>query len=296
MSRFRFVEDQRHAYGVKRLCRVLEVSRSGYYRWKATAPLRQQRQQLEDQWAERIRDVYDASSCSYGAPRVASELRAKGHRINRKRVARIMRQRGIIGRHQRKQRGTTRSAPSVAVASDQLVRDFSVGRPNERWCGDITYLPVAGRWMYLASVLDIGSRRLLGYSLASHMRAELVHDALQSAITTRGGQVDGVLFHSDHGAQYKSGLFGRACEQAGIRQSMGAVGSSADNALSESWFATLKREILPDRCWCHPHQARRDVLRWTSFYNQRRRHSALGMRSPIEYEYEHRSTTVAVEA
>lgn len=148
--------------------------------------------------------------------------------------------------------------------------------------------------MYLASVLDIGSRRVLGYSLASHMRAELVGDALQAAITTRGGQVDGVLFHSDHGAQYNSQLFGRACQQAGIRRSMGAVGSSADNALSESWFATLKRELGHDRRWWHPRQARRDVLRWISFYNQRRRHSALGMLSPIDYE--HRSTTLALTA
>jgi transposase InsO family protein len=294
VSRFRFVEDHRHAYGVKRLCRVLNVARSGFYRWKATAPMRQRRQKTEDQWAERIRDVYNESRRSYGAPRVVSELRAQGHRINRKRVARIMRARGFVGRHQRTRRTTTRPAPVVPAVPDLLERDFSVGRPNERWCGDITYLPVAGRWMYLASVLDIGSRRVLGYSLASHMRAELVRDALQAAVTTRGGQVDGVVFHSDHGAQYHARLFSRACQHAGIRQSMGAVGSSADNALSESWFATLKRELLHDRRWWHPRQARRDVLRWISYYNQRRRHSALGMLSPIDYE--HRATTLALTA
>lgn len=294
VSRFRFVEDHRHAYGVKRLCRVLDVSRSGYYRWRATAPLRQRRQETDDQWAERIRHVHDQSDRAYGAPRVTIELRAQGHRINRKRVARIMRSHGLVGKHLRKHCTTTRAASEPATVPDLLERDFSVGRPNERWCGDITYLPVAGRWMYLASVLDIGSRRVLGYSLASHMRAELVRDALQAAITTRGGQVHGVLFHSDHGAQYHARLFSRACQQVGIRQSMGAVGSSADNALSESWFATLKRELGHDRRWWHPRQARRDVLRWISFYNQRRRHSALGMLSPIDYE--HRSTTLAFAA
>lgn len=141
---------------------------------------------------------------------------------------------------------------------------------------------------------DIGSRRVLGYSLASHMRAELVRDALQAAITTRGGPVHDVIFHFDHGAQYKSGLFGRACKQAGGSAVHGRGRSSADNALAESWFATLERELLHDRRWWHPRQARRDVLRWINFYNQRRRHSALGMIGPIDYEY--RSTTVAFAA
>lgn len=294
MSRFRFVEDHHRAFGVKRLCRILRVSRSGFYRWRAAAPVREARRDIEDRLAARIAEVHVDSGGAYGAPRVHAELRAAGEPVNRKRVARIMRQRGITGRCLRKRRKTTIADPAAAPVPDLLRRDFSVGRADQRWCGDVTYLPVGGRWMYLASVLDIGSRRLLGYSMAEHMRAELVIDALDAAVRARGGQVDGVVFHSDRGAQYTSQAFARACDTHGVRRSMGAVGSSADNALAESWFATLKRELAHENQWFTERQARRDVLRWTAFYNHRRRHSALGMLSPVEYE--NRSTTLATAA
>lgn len=284
MSRFRFVEDHQNAFGVKRLCRILRVSRSGFYRWRTAAVARSARQAAEEQIAARIRAVHADSDGAYGSPRVTAELRAAGEPVNRKRVARIMREHGIIGRHLRKRRKTTVSDPAAGPVPDLLGRDFAVGPPGQRWCGDITYLPVAGRWMYLATVIDIGSRRLLGYSLAKHMRAELVIAALHAAIQARGGRVADVVFHSDHGAQYTSAAFGAACDAAGIHRSMGAVGSSADNALAESWFATLKRELLHARHWPTERDARQDILRWTAFYNHRRRHSALGMLSPIDYE------------
>lgn len=163
-----------------------------------------------------------------------AELREAGTMVNRKRVERVMREHGIVGRHQRRRYRTTVPAPAAAAVPDLLRRDFSVGRADERWCGDVTYLPVAGRWMFLATVIDIGTRRVVGYSMAEHMHAELVVDALNAAVRTRGGEVPSVIFNSDHGGQYASAAFAGACAAAGIRQSMGAAGSSADNALAEA--------------------------------------------------------------
>lgn len=168
--------------------------------------------------------------------------------------------------------------------ADLVKRDFTATAPDVCWVGDITYLPVGGRWIYLATVIDVYSRRLIGYSMADHMRADLVIDALNAAVRMRGGRVHNVVFHSDHGAQYTSAAFATACAAAKIRQSMGAIGSSADNALSEAFFATLKREILPARGWPTTRHARLAVFTWLSFYNTRRRHSALGHLSPTEYE------------
>jgi transposase InsO family protein len=215
---------------------------------------------------------------------VHAELRDQGHRVNRKRIERVMREHAIVGRHLRRRCRTTIPDPSASPVPDLLRRDFSVGVANARWCGDVTYLPVGGKWMYLATVIDIGTRRLIGYSMAEHMRAELVADALDAAVATRGGNVAGVIFNSDHGAQYTSKAFADACAVTGVRRSMGAVGSSADNNLAEAFFATLKREILPSGGWPNMHQARLEVFRWLIFYNTRRRHSALGHLSPTEYE------------
>jgi transposase InsO family protein len=214
--------------------------------------------------------------------------------VNRKRVERVMREYRIVGRHLRRRCRTTIPDASASPVPDLLKRNFSTGVANTRWCGDVTYLPVAGRWMYLATVLDIGTRRLLGYSMAEHMRAELVTDALNAAVHARGGDVAGVIFHSDHGAQYSSAAFAQACAQVGVRQSMGAVGSSADNSLAEAFFASLKREILPTHGWPTAEQARLKVFRWLTFYNNRRRHSALGHLSPAEYEQ--RSSMLAAAA
>lgn len=294
MSRFGFVEDHRGAFGVQRLCRVLGLSRSGYYRWRGSAPARAARVAADARLAGRIRGVHAASGGVYGSPRVHAELREAGTMVNRKRVERVMREHGIVGRHQRRRYRTTVPAPAAAAVPDLLRRDFSIGRADERWCGDVTYLPVAGQWMFLATVIDIGTRRVVGYSMAEHMRAELVVDALNAAVRTRGGEVPGVIFNSDHGGQYASAAFAGACAAAGIRQSMGAAGSSADNALAEAFFASLKREILPADGWSTITQARLAVFGWLAFYNTHRRHSALGYLSPTEYEK--RSTTLTAAA
>lgn len=284
MSRFSFVESHHHAFGVKRLCQILKISRSGFYAWRQAASARAARQAADRSLAEQIRKIHAGSSATYGSPRVHAELRSQGHRVNRKRVERVMREHRIIGRHLRRRCRTTIPDPSGSPVPDLLRRDFNTGAANARWCDDVTYLPVAGRWMYLATVIDIRTRRLLGYSMATHMRAELVIDALNAAVATRGGNIAGVIFNSDHGAQYTSKAFAEACAAAGVRQSMGAVGSSADNSLAEAFSASLKREILPAHGWPNIHQARLKVFRWLTFYNTRRRHSALGHLSPAEYE------------
>jgi transposase InsO family protein len=284
-SRFRFISTHRGVHGVKRLCRILAVSRSGFYRWIAGEPARQARAAAEDILAAQIATVHAASGQTYGSPRVTAELREQGIQVNRKRVERIMRRRGVIGRHQRRRKRTTIPDPAAPGVPDLLGRDFTATAPDQRWCGDITYLRVGDRFLYPATVIDIATRRLVGWSINSHMRAELVIDALNAAVAARGGDVAGVVFHSDRGAQYGSTGFAEACRRHRVRRSRGRIGSSYDNALAEAFFATLKRELdVEHRRWASEADARRDVFRWIAFYNHRRRHSALGYRSPADYE------------
>ncbi len=286
MSRFQFVADHASAFGVKRLCRVLAVSRSGYYRWRAAAPARSARAAADAELATRIRTIHVEFDGTYGSPRITAELRQDGARVNHKRVERVMRAHGIVGLHLRKKVRTTVPQPAAQQVPDLLKRDFTATGPNQRYVGDITYLPLAeGRFLYLATVIDLHSRRLAGWSIADHMRTELVTDALHAAAATRGGTLTGAIFHSDHGAQYSSAEYAAVCRQLGVRQSMGAVGTSADNALAEALNATLKRETLQGgRCWPSARAARLAVFAWITRYNTRRRHSSLGYLSPIDYE------------
>ncbi|MCX4429197.1 IS3 family transposase [Streptomyces mirabilis] len=285
-----FVSAHAEMFGIKRICRVLEVSRSGYYRWIAGAEARAGRQFEEDALVEEIREIHAEHRGNYGALRVHAELRGFGHTVSRKRVARLMRKHGIVGRHLRKKKRTTipdRLAPPVA---DLVQRDFTAGTLDEKWCGDITYVQVGAAWLYVACVIDIRSRRVLGWSMAPHMRAELVIDALQAAVATRGGDVTGVIFHADRGSQYTSAAFAQVCDLHGIRRSMGRVGSSYDNALAESFWQGLKRETMHRRVFVTMSQARLEIFRWLTYYNTRRRHSALSYLSPMEFEQHHHRT------
>ncbi|MEV4841597.1 IS3 family transposase [Nonomuraea sp. NPDC049486] len=285
VSRFQFVDDHRGVFGVKRLCRVLKVSRSGFYRWRKAAPARAERAAADAALAEEIRQIHGEFDGTYGSPRITAELRAQGRRVNHKRVARVMRRFGIVGLHLRKKVRTTVPEPSHQKVPDLIRRDFTAPAPNRRYVGDITYLPVGdGRFLYLATVLDLGSRRLAGWSIADHMRTELATDALRAAAATRGS-LDGAIFHADHGAQYTSAEFAKVCAELGVRQSMGAVGSSADNAAAEAFNATLKRETLQGATrWSSAREARLAVFKWITRYNTRRRHSTIGYLSPIDYE------------
>jgi transposase InsO family protein len=297
VSRFQFVEDHRGAFGVKRLCRMLEVSRSGFYRHLAGSDARAGRARADQELATRITSIHTESDGTYGAPRVTAELNDAGLRVNHKRVERVMRKFNIVGLHLRKKIRTTVPEPSATPVPDLLQRDFTATEPNTRYVGDITYLPVSnGQFLYLATVLDLCSKRLAGWSIADHMRTELVTDALKAAAGARGADgLRGAIFHSDNGAQYASKEFAQVCRDLGVIRSRGAVGTSADNAAAESLNATMKRETLQGaRRWSGARAARLAVFRWATRYNTRRRHSSLGQISPITYEQ--RSTTLTTAA
>ncbi|MFD3886159.1 IS3 family transposase [Streptomyces microflavus] len=292
VNRFQCVADLQRRHGVKRLCSILGVARSSFYYWRRTAASRAARQAADAQLFAQIRALHLESDGTYGAPRITAELReSSGEAVNHKRVARIMRASGIEGVRLRRRHRTTVSDPAAAKAPDLIGRDFTADRPNTKYVGDITYLPIeGGRFCYLATVIDLASRRLVGWAIADHMRADLVTDALTAAVRTRGS-LAGSIMHTDHGAQYTSRIFAEACRSAGVRRSMSAVGSSADNALAESFNATFKRETLKGRkSWSTEREARLDAFRWLHRYNTRRRHSRLGQRSPIAFENAHHRT------
>ncbi|SCF61853.1 Transposase InsO and inactivated derivatives [Streptomyces sp. Ncost-T10-10d] len=229
--------------------------------------------------------MHRASDGTYGVPRITAELREDGENVNHKRVARITKAVGLAGLRLRRRHPTTIPDPAAAKVPDLIGRDFTASEVNTKYVGDITCLPLAGgRFRYRATVIDLASRRLAGWAIADHMRAELVVDALTAAERTRGS-LAGAVMHTDHGARYCSRAFADTCRKAGVTQSMSAVGSSADNALAESFNATCKRETLQGRrAWNDEREARLDLFRWLHRYNTVRRHSRLGHRSPIAYE------------
>lgn len=286
------------------MCEAVGAPRGGYYAWRAAEPARAAKASAEQALTCRIRKIHQDSRCTYGAKRVALDL-ADGTdgdrptRVNHKKVARLMRQNQIAGRHLRRRRSLTRPDKTAAPAPDLLGRDFAASAPDVKWCGDITYIPVGeSGFIYLATVIDLFSGRLIGWSIADHHRADLVADALAAAVATRGGGVDGVIFHSDRGSEYTSALVAAYCRQQGIRRSMGRVGSCFDNAAAESFFATYKREAvttLEAGRFADEAEARRETFRWIAFYNHRRRHSRAGRLAPVAYEerHHHRDNKIA---
>ncbi|MTB73061.1 IS3 family transposase [Arsenicicoccus sp. MKL-02] len=287
MSRFQFVADNSATFEVKRLCEPVEIERSSYYAWLKAAPAREARAADDAALAERIRAVH-AEDNTQGAPRITAELNDSapaGERVNHKRVARVMRLQGIRGYVKKRRVRTTIPEPSGQKYPDLVKRDFTAPAPGLRYVGDITYLPIAdGTNLYLATVIDCYSRRLVGWAIADHMRTDLVEDALKAAAATRG-TLKGSVFHSDHGSVYCSKDYAKLCRKLGVTQSMGAVGSSADNALAESFNATMKREVLQDAaCWSNELVCRRQVFRWLVRYNTKRRHSWCRYVPPVLYE------------
>jgi transposase InsO family protein len=293
VNRFQFVADHRHAYEVKRLCEIVQVARSSFYAWLAAAPGRTARADADAALTERIRAIHDTDTAQ-GVPRITAELNdgvPPGARVNHKRVARVMRQEQIAGLRLRRKVRTTVSEPADQRVPDLLGRDFTAPVPNRRYVGDITYLPIGdGTNLYLATVIDCFSRRLAGWAVAEHMRTDLIVDALSMARDARGS-LAGAIFHSDHGSQYSSKAFAQVCAELGVTQSMGAVGTSTDNALAESFNATLKRETLRGTpCWPDVAACRREVFRWVTRYNTRRRHSWCGQQAPNIYERQQAAT------
>ncbi|RSD11751.1 IS3 family transposase [Amycolatopsis eburnea] len=276
-------ENARGAGTVKRACTLLKVSRAAYYTHRTGLS---QRAHEDATLTEKIIEVHRDSRGTYGSPRVHAELRAQGHHHSRKRVARLMRQAGLAGRAPKRWRATTVADPAVPTRPDLITRDFTCtpGAVNTRWCGDITYIPTWEGWLYLATVIDIASRRVVGWATADHLRTDLIDTALGNALTQRS-PAPGVIFHSDRGCQYTSAQFARTATQAGVRLSVGRKGQCWDNAVAESFFATIKTELLDRRTWATKTQAHQAIFSYIEgWYNTRRRHSSLGYLSPTTYE------------
>ena len=275
----------RAVHAVATQCRVLGVSPSGYYTW-LTRPV--SRRALGDaELTARIRAIHERSRGTYGVPRVHGELAEEGVHIGRKRIARLMRAAGLAGVCRRKWTTTTRRDRDARPAPDLVERDFSVSGPNRLWVADITYIPTWAGFLYLAVVLDAWSRRVVGWAMATHLRTELVLDALDMALTQR--RPSDVIHHSDQGCQYTSIAFGQRCRQACVRPSMGSVGDAYDNAMCESFFATLECELIDRSTFKNHVETRMAVFDFIEgWYNPHRRHSALDYLSPLNYEIRNR--------
>ncbi len=279
---FEFVEREKANHAIAMLCRVLGVSTSGYYAWRTRGVSAREREDAV--LTERITVIHQESRATYGAPRIHAELAATGTACGRKRVARLMRTANIVGCHRRRSTITTVRESSAPVAPDRVDRQFVAGAPNVLWAADITFVPTWMGFLYLAVVLDVFSRRIIGWAMADHLRTELVVAALEMALWNRHPD-PGVIHHSDQGCQYTSVAFGQHCQEAGVQPSMGSRGDCFDNAVTESFFATLECELL-DRSIFRTHaEARTAIFEYVEgFYNTHRRHSALAYLPPAEFE------------
>jgi transposase InsO family protein len=283
---YRFVRAEAANFSVARLCKVCEVARSAYYDWLGRERTGPSEALIDEAYlANRIFDIWRRSRRRYGAPRVTAALRKQGAQVNEKRVARLMGELGVAGKHGRRKIRTTWRDPAAKPAVDLVERDFTADEPDELWVGDITYIPTDEGWLFVASVLDVCTRMVVGWSIADHLRAELCTDAMAAAGAVRGkGFFTGTVFHSDHGCQYTSSEFKACCERMGVIQSMGTVGDSYDNAMAESLWSSLKRELVDDTRFATKLEARLAVFEWISWYNNERLHSSLDYMSPREFE------------
>ncbi len=263
------------------MCRVLGVSPSGYYAWRERSASK--RAVSNAALLERIRAIHEYSRGTYGVPRIFEELKAKGTHVGRKRIARLMKVAGLQGVSRRRSCWTTRRDKDARPAPDLVSRDFTASGPDRLWVADITYVPTWTGFLYLAIVLDAWSRKVVGWAMANHLKTQLVLDALNMALGQRGPE--DVIHHSDQGCQYTSVVFGKRCEETGVKPSMGSVGDAYDNALAESFFATLQCELL-DRCRFRNHaEARMAIFDFIeAWYNPHRRHSGIEYDSPVNYE------------
>jgi putative transposase len=290
VTRYRCVDAQKAAgFPVGVACDAAGVTRSAYYAWAASTtqgPTATERE--EARLVGEIRRIHARSHGTYGAPRVHAELRRRGWSANHKRIERLMRQHGIVGHRPRRRRSLTRQDTAAPPAPDLLGRLFDPEQLDVAWCGDVTYIPTDEGWLYLASVIDLASRHLLGYSMGSHHDAALVCDALDAAVATRGHKrMPETVFHTDRGAEYTSTACIAACQRLGLRRSMSRTGSCLDNAVAESWFASLKVELVDRAHYRTRAEARAAIFRWIAWYNRFRLHSTNDYLPPIEWEQQH---------
>lgn len=293
MSRYECVADQKAAgFPVTKACAIADVSTSGFYDWCARAAAEPtEREIAEVELVALMREIFDAADGNYGVPRMHRELRNADLEVNHKRVRRLMRLHGMAGRCIRRRVRTTLPGPDGYTIPDLVGRAFDPGAPDVAWCQDITYIATGEGWLYLASVLDLGSRRLVGYSMADHMRTELVLDALGMAVAARDGVVAGVITHADRGSQYTSNDYLDYCQTHQLRASVGRVATCFDNAVAESFWASLKRECIQRRVFATRAEARRAIFRWINWYNTRRLHSSLHHTPPVEWEQQYRQAS-----
>jgi len=280
--RFELIKDHRGEFPVTRMCKVLKVSRSGYYAWR-TRPV-SVREMANRKLTEHIEAVYEATDGTYGSPRIYRELKDQGVACSENRIARLMRLCGLCAKQSKRYRATTKRNRTHRVAPNLLNRDFVADRPDQKWLTDITYIPTQEGWLYLAAVLDLYARRIVGWAMSDRMTSDLTIDALQMAIRQRQPQL-ALLHHSDQGSQYTDGEYLALLKEHGIQVSMNGAGTWYDNAPMESFFGTLKSELVHHRVYRTRDEARTDLFFYVEgFYNRRRRHSALNYRSPEAHE------------
>ena len=295
MTRYECVDDQKaEGFPVMMACAAAEVSTSGFYEWQQRRDADPTEREIDEAaLVELMVEIWKASDGAYGVPRMHQALRQAGLTVNRKRVRRLMRRHGMAGRFISKRCRTTFPGDAPYPIPDLVGRRFAPGAPNVAWCQDITYIWTGEGWLYLASTLDLGSRRLLGYAMADHMRTTLVLDALGMAIEARGGpdQIAGVIAHADRGSQYTSNDYLDFCAQHGMLASVGKTGICWDNAVAESFWASLKRECIQGRIFATRAQARRAVFKWINWYNQHRLHSTLDYVAPDKWEQQYQQAS-----
>ena len=282
MRRYRFIRREKAAYPIVVLCRVLRVSRSGYYDWARRGI--SARAQVDAELTTRVAAIHARSRRTYGAPRVHAELCAAGVRCARKRVARLMRAAGLVGCYRRRRARTTVAEPTHVPAANLVAREFTAPAPDRRWIGDSTYVATREGWLYLAVLIDVYSRRVVGWAMADHLRAELALDALAMALHARRPP-PGLVHHTDRGCQYTAAVYQARLAARGAVCSMSRAGDCYDNAMAESFFATLKAELIGTRAWPTRAVVRQAIFEWIEvWYNRQRRHSALAYQQPVTYE------------
>lgn len=280
--RYQFIQEHQNEFPVQRMCQVLSVSASGYYAWqrRPVSP----RVQANEELLPKIRAIHSQSRKTYGSPRVHAELKEYGFHVGKNRVARLMRRENLCGQRKKKQPRTTNSQHSHPVAPNRLNREFHASRPNEKWLADITYIPTAEGWLYLAVVLDLFSRKIVGWAFAASLESSLVEQAFCVAVQNRT-TITGLLHHSDRGSQYAGDLYQRLLRDQQIQVSMSRTGNCYDNAPMESFFSTLKCEQVHLQTYRTRQEAQTDIFAYIlGFYNRQRRHSSLGYLSPEEFE------------
>jgi putative transposase len=295
MNIYKFIAAEKANFPVSFMCEHLEVSTSSYYEWIQAAEPRAAIQAKEDALVAEMRTIHKTSHGTYGEPRMTPALRAMGFCVNHKRVERLMQKHQIIGYTPKRKVITTVRANDADNVGDLVKRDFIKPKPDIAWCGDISYIRTWEGWLFLATVIDLGSRRVIGYAMADHMRTELIEDALKIAVKTRGKpKMNNVVFHSDKGSQYTSADFEKTSTSLGIIRSVGRKATCFDNAVAESFFATLKKEMVYRTKFATRKQARTEIFNYIEgWYNTSRLHSTIGYMSPVEWERtQQKSTTI----